>query len=166
MLQVGLTTTIVYRVFSVIKMASAIIEKITESDVSSLAKIDEVVFGGTFKESDFLGYIDSTIYRFFVAKIDENTVGYIGYTVIVDEAEIINVGVMPEYRGQKIGNALMDIMIEDLKKNGVSCVHLEVRKSNFVAISMYEKYGFIAISVSKNHYTNPTEDAIRMTKSF
>ena len=143
-------------------MATAIIEKITENDISSLVKIDEIVFGGTFKESDFLGYVDSSIYRFYVAKIDGVNVGYIGYTVIVDEAEIINVGVLPEYRGLKIGNALMDTLIDDLKKSNASCVHLEVRKSNFVAISMYEKYGFIVVGTSKNHYTDPTEDALRM----
>lgn len=135
-------------------------------DASSLAKIDEAVFGGSFKENDFLGYIDSTIYYFHVAKIGEKAVGYIGYMLIAGEADIINIGILPEFRGLGIGNMLMDTMIDDCKKNGVTCVHLEVRKSNNVAISLYEKFGFIATGVSKNHYKDPTEDAVRMSVTF
>ena len=62
--------------------------------------------------------------------------------IIAGEADIINVGILPEYRGNGIGNMLMDAMIDECKKNSVTCVHLEVRKSNSVAISLYEKYGF------------------------
>ena len=92
--------------------------------------------------------------------------GYIGYMLIADEADIINIGILPEYRGKSIGNMLMSAMIRELKKNSATCVHLEVRKSNSVAISLYKKYGFIDTGVSKNHYKEPTEDAIRMTLSF
>ena len=123
---------IAYREFSVIKMANITVSKMVKNDVSSLAKIDE------------------------------KTVGYIGYMVIIGEADIINIGVLPEYRGLGIGNMLMDAMIDELKKNGATRVHLEVRKSNVAAISLYKKYGFIATGVSKNHYKEPTEDAIRM----
>ena len=142
------------------------ISKMTQGDAVSLAEIDEIVFGGTFKEQDFLNYLDSNIYCFFVAKIDGKCVGYIGYMLIAGEADIINIGILHEYRGNGIGNMLMDAMIDDLTKNNATCVHLEVRKSNSVAISLYEKYGFIATGVSKNHYREPTEDAIRMTKTF
>lgn len=154
-----------YREFLATKM-SVTISKMVSDDALSLAKIDEVVFGGSFKEDDFLSYIDSNIYFFHVAKIGEKAVGYIGYMIIAGEADIINVGILPEYRGNGIGNMLMDAMIDECKKNSVTCVHLEVRKSNSVAISLYEKYGFIATGVSKNHYKDPTEDAIRMSVTF
>ena len=154
-----------YQEFLATKMSIAL-TKMSREDASSLAKIDEVVFGGSFKESDFLGYIDSEIYCFFVAKIDEKAVGYIGYMLIAGEADIINIGILPEFRGIGIGNMLMDAMIDNLKENNAMCVHLEVRKSNNVAISLYEKYGFIATGVSKNHYKDPTEDAVRMSLIF
>lgn len=142
------------------------VTKITEKDCIALSKIDESVFGGTFKYEDFLGYLENPIYRFYVAKIDENAVGYIGYVSICGEADIINIGILQESRGLGIGNMLMDQMILDCKENNVSLIHLEVRESNSVAISLYKKYGFIATGVSKNHYKEPTENAIRMTLSF
>ena len=142
------------------------VSKMTEGDAASLAEIDKIVFGGSFSKDDFINYLDSSIYYFYVAKIDEKAVGYIGYMLIADEADIINIGILPEYRGKSISNMLMSAMIQELKKNSATCVHLEVRKSNSVAISLYKKYGFIDTGVSKNHYKEPTEDAIRMTLSF
>lgn len=139
------------------------IESFKEEDAKSLAEIDEVVFGGTFKEQDFLDYHKNPIYNFNVAKIDENIVGYIGYMVIADQCDIINIGILPDKRGLGIGNMLMDSMILNLKRDSIKAVYLEVRKSNLVAISLYEKYGFIVSGVSKNHYTEPTEDALRMS---
>lgn len=142
------------------------VSKMTESDAVSLAEIDKIVFGGSFTKEDFINYLDSSIYYFYVAKIDEKAVGYIGYMLIADEADIINIGILPEYRGKSIGNMLMSAMIQELKKNSATCVHLEVRKSNSVAISLYKKYGFIDTGVSKNHYKEPTEDALRMSLTF
>ena len=142
------------------------VSKMTEGDAASLAEIGKIVFGGSFSKDDFINYLDSSIYYFYVAKIDEKAVGYIGYMLIADEADIINIGILPEYRGKSISNMLMSAMIQELKKNSATCVHLEVRKSNSVAISLYKKYGFIDTGVSKNHYKEPTEDAIRMTLSF
>ena len=143
-------------------MANIAITKFTESDAPSLAKIDEAVFGGTFKEQDFLSYLTNPIYYFNVAKIDEKAVGYIGYMIIAGEADIINIGILSQYRGLGIGDMLMKAMLKELSENSVTCVHLEVRKSNAVAISLYEKFGFITTGVSKNHYKEPTEDALRM----
>ncbi|MBO5357606.1 MAG: ribosomal protein S18-alanine N-acetyltransferase [Clostridia bacterium] len=143
-------------------MAEIKISPMLKSDACQLAEIDRVVFGGTFKAEDFLNYLESPIYYFNVAKIDDRAVGYIGYIIIAGECDIINIGVLPEHRGIGIGNMLMDAMIDELVKSKATCVHLEVRKSNFRAISLYEKYGFKATGVSKNHYKEPTEDAIRM----
>lgn len=147
-------------------MATVKVSRLTRGDVASLAEIDRVVFGGTFKENDFLSYLDNPIYCFFVAKIDERVIGYIGYMLIGGEGDIINIGILPELRGRGIGNMLMDAMVADLIKNNAVCVHLEVRESNTVAISLYKKYGFIATGVSKNHYKEPIENAIRMTKTL
>lgn len=155
----------VYREYSAINMAITI-SKMSKNDTYDLSEIDRIVFNGSFKEQDFIDYLDNSIYHFAVAKIDEKPVGYIGFMTICGESDIINVGVLPKYRGLGIGNELLSYMIDDCKKNGVTCVHLEVRKSNNVAISLYEKFGFIATGVSKNHYKDPAEDAIRMTVTF
>ena len=43
-------------------------------------------------------------------------------------------------------------------------IFLEVRESYTPAIKLYEKCGFERLSVRKNFYSNPTENAIVMRK--
>ncbi len=142
------------------------ISSMLREDISEVAKIDNAVFSCSFKEADFYNYFENPLWHFEVAKIDEKAVGYISYMIICDEAEIVNICVLPEHRGLGIGKALLNEMIEKCKAQNAVLVHLEVRKSNSVAIKLYERFGFVSVGVSKNHYKEPVEDAIRMTKSF
>ncbi len=52
------------------------------------------------------------------------------------------------------------------KKNNFSFLTLEVRESNENARSLYSKFGFIKVGERKNYYSEPTENAILMTKYF
>ena len=151
-----------FPVYLATNMAEITISKMQKNDISEVAKIEGDIFSLGFSENDFLDYIDNPIYHFLVARLDNKIVGYISYMIICDEGEIINVGVMPEYRGFKIGKKLLFEMIQDCKSKNAVCVHLEVRRSNYVAINLYEGFGFLTVGVSKNHYKEPTEDALRM----
>jgi ribosomal-protein-alanine N-acetyltransferase len=115
-----------------------------------------------FTESALNELFLNTSWHFFVAKAENKVVGYISFFCILDETEIANVCVLPEYRGRGIGKALTKCAIDFNKEiNGIK-VMLEVRKSNITAIRLYESLGFIPVGVSKNHYKLPTEDAILM----
>lgn len=158
--------TIAYPAYSATDMAKITISKMLKEESHDVAKIEGAIFSCAFKESDFLNYFGNPLWHFLVAKIDEKIVGYISYMIICDEGEIVNIAVLPEYRGLKIGKKLLFEMIQACKNENAICIHLEVRKSNTVAINLYESYGFLVTGVSKNHYKEPLEDAIRMTKSF
>lgn len=54
----------------------------------------------------------------------------------------LGMGVHKNYRGQRIGTALMDATLAAAKEFGLERVELEVYTSNTVAIKLYEKYGF------------------------
>lgn len=51
-------------------------------------------------------------------------------------------GVIPEYRGRKILNAIYDYVLTDLSKNGITKSTLEVIRANEIAIHCYERVGF------------------------
>ena len=78
----------------------------------------------------------------------------------VDSADLLDIAVLPEQRGRGKAKALMQFMIDDLLKKGVTQIFLEVRKSNDSAIALYKKFGFEQISERKNYYSDPTEDAL------
>ena len=124
---------------------------------------------------DDIPYINKVLVEFKQPKISniiseyiiyDNNIGIINYNIVGTEVEIYYLYVEKEYRNNNIGGQLLTAMIDECKKKSVTCVHLEVRKSNNVAISLYKKYGFIATGVSKNHYKEPTEDAVRMSMTF
>ena len=81
---------------------------------------------------------------------------------MLDEADITNVAVRPQYRRQGIGLQLVTMMLGMMGRLGVTSVLLEVRESNIPAIRLYERYGFTAYNKRKNYYRNPAEDAVLM----
>ncbi len=90
---------------------------------------------------------------------DGKLIGYIGAAYVLDEAEIGNLCVLPEYRGKGTGRKLLSSMIELLKSKGCSTVYLEVEETNVPAISLYEKFGFQKYNLRKDYY-GPGRDAL------
>jgi ribosomal-protein-alanine N-acetyltransferase len=87
------------------------------------------------------------------------------YSVVLDEASLLNFGVAAASRREGLGKRLMFASLEALSRQGVSSVHLEVRASNVAARKLYESAGFVDAGVRRNYY--PTlegqEDAIIMS---
>lgn len=85
-----------------------------------------------------------------------------GYSA-VGEGDVTNVAVLPEYRRRGLAGQLI-AEFERLLPIDAEDVFLEVRESNAPAIALYEKCGFERLSVRKNFYSSPRENAIVMRK--
>lgn len=122
-----------------------------------------------FAESWTLSMIESSLqipfYSFYIGEIHRENAGYIGFSAAGGEGELLRVGVLPKYRGQKLGEALVKHMLSDFQTQGVERVFLEVRRSNVPAIALYEKLGFSVLGVRRAYYENPKEDALVMERS-
>ena len=101
---------------------------------------------------------------FLVAKEENEVIGYIGMSIVIDEGYIFNVAVRESYRNKGVATSLINELVTYGKKNNFSFITLEVRESNFPAISLYSKFGFIKAGERKDYYSNPKENAILMTK--
>ena len=101
---------------------------------------------------------------FLVAKEENEVIGYIGMSIVIDEGYIFNVAVRESYRNKGVATALINELITYGKKNNFSFITLEVRESNLPAISLYSKFGFIKAGERKDYYSNPKENAILLTK--
>lgn len=94
----------------------------------------------------------------FVYLGDEGAVqGFVDIKILYDEADLMHIAVSEELRSQGIGAKLLAKAIEEAEGKAIA---LEVRESNFIAISLYEKYDFKKESVRKNYYHG--EDAAIM----
>ena len=143
-------------------MSNLEIVAMSENDIEAACEIEKRCFSVPFKKEDLKCYFESPIWHFLVAKLDGVVIGYLSYMAIGDEADLVNIAVLPEFRGKKAGKSLLCKLIENARYCNIKCIHLEVRESNEIAISLYKKYGFVVVGVSKNHYSSPTEDALRM----
>ena len=63
----------------------------------------------------------------------------------------------------EIGKKLIKHLLDYSKNKNLSFLSLEVRKSNRIAIDLYEKTGFEIIGTRKDFYNFPKEDGIIMT---
>ena len=66
-------------------------------------------------------------------------------------------------RGQGLGELLLSEAIDLAIENRQDSVTLEVRKSNYLAQQLYEKYRFLKVGVRKRYYSDNHEDALIMT---
>lgn len=133
-----------------------------KNDIEGLVKIEGECFSIPFKEKDFYDLYESDISNVLVAKIGNDVIGYVSFTIILDECQIINFAVSSDYRRQGIGRKIMDALLMLGKEKGVTKYFLEVRVSNASAIALYKNFGFCAVGTSKNHFKLPTEDALLM----
>ena len=139
------------------------VDKITKNDAPRVAQIEKECFSVPFTEDDISSYIENPIWHFLVARNEEGVIGYISFTIILDECQIVNVAVSQCARCRGIGSLLLDHFLRYVKEKGVKSVYLEVRESNSAAIMLYEKFNFSRSGVSKNHYSKPTENALLMS---
>ena len=87
--------------------------------------------------------------------------GYAGIALGID-ADVMTMGVLPDFRGRGLGRVLMDALIDVARRWGSERVFLEVRESNAAAISLYENSGFEVVGRTKGYFRNPREDALNM----
>ena len=99
---------------------------------------------------------------YFVAKINDEIVGFAGMKKIFEEIEIMNIVTKVNKSHLGIGTKLLHYLIDNAKQQNVKTINLEVNENNQYAIALYEKFNFKRIGLRKKYYNN-TDDAILMT---
>lgn len=134
----------------------------TTEDAKGLAELDKLCFAVPWSEKSFLEEAENPLARYFVAKIEEEIVGYGGIWLVSGEGQITNIAVRPDMRKKGIASAILEELI--LCAKTCAQIFLEVRESNAAAISLYEKHGFKNCGVRKNFYHSPIENGIVMIR--
>ena len=135
------------------------IKKLTSNDIDYIEQIFNLE-KGIFKSSAFnKSYLDTLIKGnnsfIYVYLIENKVCGYLIILDSIDVYEIRAIATIEKYRNKGIAQELLD-------KIKTKDIFLEVRESNQTAINFYKKNNFKEISVRKNYYSEPTENAIIM----
>ena len=97
--------------------------------------------------------------KVYAYKIDNKYVSFIVTQILYENAEIIDIYVMPDYRRRGIAKELMNKIINDKEVKNIT---LEVNINNKNAILMYNSLGFKETTLRKGYYNG--EDAFLMLK--
>ena len=133
--------------------------------LDEVLSIERVSFPTPWSRQAFLGELSHNDFAsYFVCLHHNHVIGYAGMWVIYGEAHITSIAVHIEYRGKKLGRALLEEMMQQAMNKGADRIALEVRPSNEPAQKLYQKLGFTPVGVRKGYYTDTNEDAIIMWK--
>ena len=135
------------------------IKKLIINDVDYIEQIfsleKEIFKNSAFNKSYIETLIKGDNSFIYIYLIEDKICGYLMVLDSIDVYEILAIATIEEYRNKGIAQELLDkIKIKD--------IFLEVRESNQVAINFYKKNKFKEISIRKNYYSKPTENAIIM----
>ena len=142
------------------------IVKMNEGHVSQVAQLEKICFSDPWSENSVASELKNKLALWLVAEEEGRVAGYIGSQTCGDESDVMNVAVHPDFRRKGIAEALVNVLVEELKAMGSHCLTLEVRASNDPAIALYEKLDFHEIGRRKNYYRNPREDALILRKEW
>ena len=136
-----------------------IIRPAEAGDLAAVAALEAECF--SFPRSE--DYIAHSLDEFIVAERDGRFLGYADAVALLDEGYMGNIAVLPEHRGEGVGDELLTSLLRWGREKNLSFLTLEVREQNLPARSLYEKHGFEVVGLRKNYYEKPTDNAVLMT---
>ena len=142
-------------------MDNIVIKPMTLDDFYNIEKIFNSDFDQFWNVNILKEELVNSNSNFIVAKYKKEVVGFAGFKVLVDCADIMNIAVKKDFRNKGIGSLLLKSLIDLYDSLNLNSLNLEVNENNICAIKLYKKFGFKEISIRKNYYTN-NQNAIIM----
>ena len=103
-----------------------------------------------------------------IAWVDEMPAGFALALDLRKECEILALGVLPGWRREGIGAALLDSVCSEGSERGAECIVLEVAVDNSAALSLYTGRGFVPIGHRRKYYrqTGSRGDGLVMQRAL
>lgn len=132
-------------------------------DLPALNHLETVCFSLPWSDNTLREMLESPLDTVWAAVTPNRRIAaYLDYREVAGEGELMRVCVDPAFRGRHFGRMMVETMLREAKRRGVTAVTLEVRASNAPALRLYENCGFRREAVRKDYYDSPKEDAIIM----
>lgn len=137
------------------------IRLLEEEDIEQITQIEQFSFSSPWSCQSFYEELENSLARYWVWEREDGSIGgYLGSWIIMDEVQITNIAIHPDYRREKGACLLLDQMFAYMKAEEFFSAALEVRPSNTAAIKLYKKFGFEEIGRRAGYYLDNHEDAL------
>ena len=132
--------------------------RLTSIEIPSVLSIEEQNSDYPWSKLQFTSSIENSKNLCYCLSLDGKTIGYLIALLAGDTADILNIGIDHDFQRKDYGTALLNHLIEELRKRDIGEIFLEVRAGNKSAIQFYKRQGFEEISVRKNYYTKNSKN--------
>lgn len=144
-------------------MNDIVIRPMTAEDIDAVLIIEQSSFSSPWSREAFQAEVcDNDLAHYLVMESKKKIIGYGGMWIIIDEAHVTNIAILPNCRGNGFGKLLLTELIKMAKVKGAHKMTLEVRVSNVAARRLYSGFEFKECGLRRGYYTDNNEDAIIM----
>lgn len=154
------------------------IRECTSDDLEGVIKVNEKELPEDYPYFFYKSILDSYPDAFLLASKSDNPeriVGYIMWRVerapsidnlnLINKGHLVSIAVLMRYRRQGVATALLSNSMPAIRNYNISEFVLEVRVSNYPAINLYKKFGYVIKNIKKNYYRDG-ENAYYMVKKI
>ena len=138
------------------------IEPMSSKDLPEVLAIEQQSFPLPYSENLFRMELELKIAHLFVARQQQEILGYLDFWHVSREMNVISIATHPAARRRGVGAHLMTHLVNYGRTQQVEQIFLDVRESNQAAIALYKKFGFQAIDIRKGYYQDNEENALVM----
>lgn len=141
-----------------------VFREISLGDLDGIVQIERAVNPFPWGEEALRDTIASSGHHLMSLR-EGRAVGFLLSNFVLDEAQLLLIGVSPDWQGVGVGGQLLKELINRSRDQGRKLIYLEVRSGNERAIRLYRSLGFIDIGVRRDYYPGLVgrEDAIVMS---
>ena len=133
--------------------------KMTKADVPQVAGLEKICFSMPWSEHALNSEMKNRVAHYRVLTAGKRIIAYAGMWIVMDEAHVTNIAVVPDFRNQGLGRRILLDMMQEARAAGAVRMTLEVREHNLPAQTLYAHNGFVKVGVRKGYYSDTGEAA-------
>ncbi|MDD3265636.1 MAG: ribosomal protein S18-alanine N-acetyltransferase [Burkholderiales bacterium] len=141
---------------------------LTKDEINIIVNIDKESNKTPWSLHDYEESFKNPHHYFVGYSINNKLIGICAYSLVIDEAEILQIVIEKESQGNGYGYQLLNHVCNLVIAQKATQIFLEVMVGNTNAINLYHKLGFNIIGKRKNYYRveGKSIDAILMAKTL
>lgn len=138
-----------------------------ETDVDAVAAAERRTYAFPWTTGNFVDSLKAG-HSAWVCREDGDLVGYAVLMMVVDEAHLLNITILPEAQRRGLGSELLGQMFAVARHHGAVRMLLEVRPGNVAGLALYRRFLFSEIGRRRGYYPgrDGREDAIVMAREL
>lgn len=125
-------------------------------DIAAVAALHGASFDTGWSVDTFAELLAGAGVYLWQAREGQALAGFVLARIVADEAEILTIAVAEAFRGQRIGEGLMEQVVVGALAGGATTLFLEVAEDNQSAISLYVRMGFKKVGRRPAYYQRKT----------